>query len=592
MGIFPLRAKEKLLGTLRLATRRGPRPFTRNERELLRAISDHAAVAIENARLYAEASRRVDEIETLFAVGQAIASRLDPNAVLQLIADEARRLTSSRAAVAFLLEGDELQLCVLSGEDILDVSVGYRLPVADSLTGLTFELRQPLRVADAQSDPRPYADLVQRMGMRSLMVVPLISGSRPIGSISVANKIAGTFGLEDERVLTMLASAAVIALENARLYEAEQRRAEQFRVISEVGGHITSILTVDELLAEMSRLIKEAFNYYRVVIGLVEGDELIFSSGAGDSQLQPARLKVGQEGIVGWVAATGEPLLVTDVRQEPRYYSRPQTSKTRSELTVPIKAKKAIIGVLDVQSDRLDAFDESDLAVLQSLAHQAAIAIENARLYERAQQLAIVEERNRLARELHDSATQSVYGVTMFAEAATRLLTAGQAELAADHMREVRKTAQKALQEMRLLIFELRPPILEKEGLVAALQTRLEAVEARSGLQTEFKTDGVVNLSSEIEEGLYRITQEALNNALKHAQAQKVAVHLYGDQHSVIVEIIDDGIGYDPDEISSKGGMGLQGIEERVALLGGQLRVSSKPGGGTIVRVEVRRRGT
>jgi GAF domain-containing protein len=145
------------------------------------------------------------------------------------------------------------------------------------------------------------------------------------------------------------------------------------------------------------------------------------------------------------VADTGEPLLVPDVSQEPRYYSLPEASEIRSELAVPLKTKEAVIGVLHVQSEHLNAFDESDLAVLQSLASQAAIAIENARLYEQAQQVVTLEERQRLARELHDSVTQALYGVTLYAEAAARLLSSGEMDMAADHLGELRDTAQEAL---------------------------------------------------------------------------------------------------------------------------------------------------
>ena len=128
---------------------------------------------------------------------------------------------------------------------------------------------------------------------------------------------------------------------------------------------------------------------------------------------------------------------------------------------------------------------------------------------------------------------------------------------------------------------------MEKEGLVAALQTRLEMVEGRSGLETEFNVEKIGKLSPEIEEGFYRIAQEVLNNTLKHAQAHKVTIHLCRDQQKVILEITDDGIGFDPTTIRKKAGLGLAGMEERVALMGGQLMVDSKPKGGTIVRVEV-----
>jgi signal transduction histidine kinase len=287
------------------------------------------------------------------------------------------------------------------------------------------------------------------------------------------------------------------------------------------------------------------------------------------------------------VAQSGEPLLVPDVSQEPRYYSLPEASQIRSELAVPLETKEAVIGVLHVQSERPNAFDESDLMMLQSMADQAAMVIENAQLYEQAQQVATLEERQRLARELHDSVTQALYGVTLYAEAAARLLSAGDVALASDHLGEVRQTAQEALREMRLLIFELRPPVLEQEGLVAALEFRLEAVEGRSGLETEFIVEGDGHLSADIEEGLYRIAQEALNNALKHAQAQRITVNLHREAQAVMLEITDDGSGFDPTTAREQGGMGLPGMEERAARLGGRLTVKSQPREGTSVRVEL-----
>ena len=135
------------------------------------------------------------------------------------------------------------------------------------------------------------------------------------------------------------------------------------------------------------------------------------------------------------------------------------------------------------------AFDESDVVVLQSLADQAAASVENTRLYEQTRQLAVLEERHRLARDLHDSVTQALYGVTLYSEAAEGQLSLGHVEKAVKHLRDLRDTAQEALVEMRLLIYELRPPVLEEEGLVAALQARLLTVETRSGLKTEFRVE-------------------------------------------------------------------------------------------------------
>ena len=198
--------------------------------------------------------------------------------------------------------------------------------------------------------------------------------------------------------------------------------------------------------------------------------------------------------------------------------------------------------------------------------------------------LAALEERNRLARDLHDSVTQALYSVTLYAEAATRRLAGGETSVAADHLRELRSMAHEALQEMRLLIFELRPPLLEQEGLVAALQSRLEAVEGRAGLETVFSAEVDERLPPAVEEGLYGIAREALNNVLKHAQARRVSVALRRAPGMIVLEVADDGAGFDG---AGRGGLGLAGMAERAERLGGRLTVSSAPGAGTTVRAEV-----
>ena len=210
---------------------------------------------------------------------------------------------------------------------------------------------------------------------------------------------------------------------------------------------------------------------------------------------------------------------------------------------------------------------------------------------------ATVDERNRLARELHDSVTQSMYGVTLYAEVASQLFSSGQLDQLDDHLSELQDAAREALAEMRLLIYELRPPILEEEGLVSALQARLETVESRTGLDIEFDVrvneDGPaddllpaeIRLAPEIEQGLYRIAQEALNNILKHAQAHHVAVSLCQGQGIVTLEIVDDGIGFDPTEARGGGGIGLRGMEERASAIGASLEIESAAGSGTTVQV-------
>jgi signal transduction histidine kinase len=222
------------------------------------------------------------------------------------------------------------------------------------------------------------------------------------------------------------------------------------------------------------------------------------------------------------------------------------------------------------------------------LVRQERLVAENTRLHEQARHAAVLEERQRLARELHDSVTQSLYGISLQTEAASRALAAGDANPAATNLREIGETTREALGEMRLLLFELRPPLLEERGLMGALESRLGAVEARAGLTTELHSATDERLPPEIEQELYRLAQEALNNVLKHAQARHVSVQLNVLPDRTVLEIADDGVGFEAD-LHGGGGFGLSGMHERAARLGAMLEVESAPGAGTRVRVVVPR---
>jgi signal transduction histidine kinase len=200
-------------------------------------------------------------------------------------------------------------------------------------------------------------------------------------------------------------------------------------------------------------------------------------------QFKPAKLRIGREGLTGWVAASGKPLVIPDVSQEPRYVWM-HGSQTRSEVTIPILVKGRVIGVLDTQSDQVNAFDETDLAVLQSLAHQAGAAIENAQLYEQAQQAAVLEERSRLARELHDAVTQTLFSASLLAEALP-VSWRGDPEEGEKLLEELKQLNRGALAEMRTLLIELRPAALIEANFKDLLNQLAEAVSGREGLPVD-----------------------------------------------------------------------------------------------------------
>lgn len=264
----------------------------------------------------------------------------------------------------------------------------------------------------------------------------------------------------------------------------------------------------------------------------------------------------------------------------------PWTPGLRSMLSVPLKVDKQVIGVLNIL-DKPGDISQEDIRIISLFADQASIIIEHARLQQRAEQVAVLEERQHLARELHDSVTQALYSVTLYADAARMAFTAKKWEALDRNLQEVRKMAREAMYDMRLLVFELHPFLLEKEGLASALRARLAAVEGRAGLKTEVLVEGERRLPIEIEEGIYRIAQEGLNNVVKHAKATEVRVRIQYGEDTIWLEMIDDGVGFDIQTANESGGMGLTGIRERVQQLGGNLEVESNTGKGTHMTVRI-----
>jgi signal transduction histidine kinase len=263
----------------------------------------------------------------------------------------------------------------------------------------------------------------------------------------------------------------------------------------------------------------------------------------------------------------------------------------QSLLAAPLIIRSEMYGGLTFYFCTQRAFSKDDYTLAMSLADQAALAIENARLRVQAEQAAVMEERQRLARELHDSVSQALYGIGLGARTARKLLeqaivpAALRAKLETP-LEYVLSLADAGLTEMRALIFELRPDALEKEGLSAALQRQAETLRARHKLAVDIDVCAEPDVRLDIKEALYRIAQEAMNNTVKHARAARIDVRLGCDAGVLVLEIADDGAGFDPDR-AYPGHLGLKSMRERVAPFGGELSIESAPGAGSVVRVRI-----
>ncbi|MDY7040172.1 MAG: GAF domain-containing protein, partial [Chloroflexota bacterium] len=385
----PLILEEVVRGVLVLVH---PEPHHFNEQHLrlLRSTARHAIIGLNNARLLEQAQQRLRELSLFNEIGRAIAT-LDLDVVLALITENTARALQVERCALFLLDDNKREL-VLRAADNPDWSgefLGLRLPlaarpqVADAIAR-----REPIEIRDIFADERlqDFWPRARELGLRAQLAVPLIVQGKAIGAIKLDRTDARPhFTAEEIHICQAIAHQAASAIDNARLYQETRRRAEQLRLVNEVGRQISGILEVNRLLWEVVHLIRETFDCYHVSIGLVEGDELVFKADVGwhheSGEVAGVRLRIEDEGICGWVTRKGKPLLVTDVTVDDRYYPLENLPDTRSELAIPLKVKDQVIGVLDVQSTELGDFDTSDQALLQALAAQIAVAVENARLF-------------------------------------------------------------------------------------------------------------------------------------------------------------------------------------------------------------------
>ncbi len=538
------------------------------------------------ANLEQRVSDRTRELATLNAVAGVVSRSLELDDILHGALAESLQMMDIEMGGIYLLDHGSKLLTLTEHKGLSPEFVDKvdKLHIGENLVGQVVADDHPIIVEDVANDSGAVHPTVKQEGIASVAVVPLSTRARVIGALFTATRTPRRFAPQDVQLLTSIGSQIAVAVENARLFEAEQRRAEQFRLISEVGRRITSILDTDELLGEIVRLVNETLGYYLVGIGLVEDDEVTISSGAGSMwnkpDFHPPRLKVGSEGITGWVARQGDPLIVADVSQDSRYYMLSGAAETRSELAVPIKTQERVIGVLDVQSDALDAFDEIDVVVLKSLAAQAAIAIDNARLYEQAQQVAAMQERNRLAHDLHDAVSQTLWTASLIADVLPDLWDQDREE-GQRNLEKLRQLTRGALAEMRTLLLELRPAGLAETDLSELLRQLIRAMAGRKKMDITLEIDGECRaISSDAKIAMYRIAQEALNNVAKHAQASKVVVHLHCQPEQVKLTIKDNGRGFDPASVPPDR-LGLGIMVERADAVGADIAIHSEIGQGT-----------
>jgi len=593
--IVPITVKDKIIGVLDVQSQQ-LNEFEETDLELMQAIANQTGIAIENARLFAETQRLLEETEerntelaSINSMQSGLVSKLDIKEIYELVGDKLREIFGVHGIVIYSF--DHVRQLVID-EYSYEKGQRYDVPPQKIETFHESIIRTGKTVFIQENSKEFFEKINHFMPAgempRSFLIVPFKSQDRVAGMIGLFDiDKEFAFTESDVRLMETLTNSMTVALESARLFAITQHRAEQFRVLAEVSQHVISLASVDELLNRIANLIKDAFGYIHVGIGLVKDDQVVSKAevGAFEVAYRSSSIPLG-EGIWGQVAKEGVSIVSDNVNGDQKHMYMHNTD-IHSHLCVPLKIKDKVIGVISAASDHAEAFDQSDETILQTLANQVSVAIDNARLYEKARYLAVLDERQRLGRELHDSVTQSLYGISLYAQAATGKIATNQFNQAKGYLDDIQNTAQESLADMRLLIFELRPPILDKEGLVAALQNRLVSVENRAKIKSNIESNLTSRLPSNIEEGLYQIAREALNNIIKHAQAKNILISVQKVHKSVSMEISDDGIGFEPETACREGCLGLVNMRELAQSQDWQLLIESSLGNGARIIVEI-----
>ncbi|HEV3055034.1 MAG TPA: GAF domain-containing sensor histidine kinase [Solirubrobacteraceae bacterium] len=375
-----------------------------------------------------------------------------------------------------------------------------------------------------------------------------------------------------------------------------ERLPPALKAVSDAVLAVASQLSVDEVLQQLVHSARELAAARYAALGIPDGEggfRRFLVSGMSDELIESLGPLPRTHGMLGAMLESPPPFRTTDIQRDPRFkgWWPPGHPDMHSFLGVPIVDSHGVLGAfyLTEKEDGRE-FDETDEQLIELLAAHAAIAITNARLYERSRELSIVSERNRLALELHDVVSQKLFSVILTAESAATLLDRDppDAATARAQVQRLQVLAREALDELRSLILGLRPPEFERDGLAGALRKEVAMLERVHGVPIELAIDDHVDGDTDRCLGVLRIAHEAIHNALRHARPEQVTVALAQENGTLTVEVHDDGIGFEPSsaELRSRH-LGLTSMEERARELGGRLQIRSSPGAGTTVRLEV-----
>jgi len=536
---------------------------------------------------------QTERLQALVEAGIALGSELSLDALLQMLAETAAELTGARYAALGVIDesGQGLERFVYTGIDQEQAEKIGELPRGRGVLGALITDARSLRLESIGDDARSVGFPPNHPPMRRFLGVPILLRGRAYGNLYLTEKEEGPFSPEDQELVETLATQAAVAIENARLYESATRWSAQLEALNEVGTALAGEIELPRLLKLIARRLRGLIGARVVTITLPDADGTLRIEAADGEraddilglQLERADSKSGHLLVRGGAERVDSLADDPEVDQDAT-----QTLGARTGLFVPLVAGGRPIGVIAAhdKEGRDPRFSDDDLRLAETFAVRAAVAVDLSTRVASDALRRVVEaqelERRRLARELHDQTGQELTSVLLGLKAVEEAKSDTER---AEALAAVREQVVETLHDVRRLAVELRPKALDDFGLVPALELLRDTFAGQTGMRVDLESQIRERLATNVETALYRIIQEALTNIVKHAQASAVSIVLARSGGGITAVIEDDGRGFTPD--GGGEGLGLLGMGERLALLGGKLKVESSPGAGTTIVAEV-----
>ena len=542
-----------------------------------------------------------ERLAALHRASLELVQDISVDSLLQRIARIAcEQAGATYAAIGVSGKDGAVERFITVGMDEEEVAKMPHPPQGLGLIGVIANAEGPVRVADMHQDPRRAGFPEGHPDMTSLLGVPIRLGDQRLGQIYLTNKIEGeTFTPDDERVIETLAAYAAVAISNARSYtelrERDRtltRRNQDLALLNNLASALASITELDELL---KTALNRVMNYFNVEIGEIylseEGQNAlhkVLHQDESDPALWSHDRFTFKESLIGETARNGEPSLVSLPYHADPYLENEVLfdAGLRQIACFPLTSRSEVLGVMSIATRQSEPLDTMDQQLLSSIASWVGTTIENVRLNIQGRRLAVLEERERIGMDLHDGIIQSIYAVGLTLEHA-RLLLGQEPEQIRKRLSQSIEDLNSTIRDLRAFIMDMRPRQLYEEDLMDGLQRLVNEFRANSLVETKLSgpTDGLDDLPDSHAIALFHICQEALANIAKHAQAKKVEILVWTTPDRVLMEVHDDGRGFDPQKVQLTLGHGISNMQTRARNVGGDLEITTEPGEGTTIMV-------